>query len=228
MTPIPRIERGDELIAVNGIPFVWALRRGIDWMRPGEFPTSYLIEKADGRRITVELSPEPVSERLRCRRTALVQVLVLIVAAIYVAIGGVVWWLKPDRSEAWALAPVLFGHGGSTRPRRPRPIAIAWAWPRVLVNLPTHRSDHVPPLHDLSHRAGLDRSQSPDPDYCPTEPPSLWACSAFWRSHWSFHPGLMMSAVLLLHDGALCLIAMRYWARNAAATARASCETTPT
>jgi hypothetical protein len=129
----PRIERGDELIAVNGVPFVWALRRGIHWLRPGE-PNDYLIEKADGRRITVELPPEPVSE-IEMSGVTLVQVLVLIVAAIYVAIGGVVWWLKPDRSEAWAL--VLFCSAMAVQlATTTQTDLIAWAWPRLLVNLP--------------------------------------------------------------------------------------------
>jgi signal transduction histidine kinase len=128
-----RIDRGDELVAVNGVPFVWALHRGIDWLKPG-VPNSYLVEKVDGRRITVELLPEPVS-RVEMPGIALIHMFVLIVSAIYLAVGGAVWWLKPDRSEAWAL--VLFCSAMAVQlATTTQTELIAWAWPRVLINLP--------------------------------------------------------------------------------------------
>jgi hypothetical protein len=128
-----QIERGDELIAVNGVPFVWALRRGIDWLKP-DVPNSYLVEKAEGRRITVELPPEPLS-KAAMPAISVVHVLVLLVSAIYLAIGGAVWWLKPDRSEAWAL--VLFCSAMAVQlASMIQTDVIAWAWPRMMANLP--------------------------------------------------------------------------------------------
>jgi signal transduction histidine kinase len=131
--PDPRIERGDELVAVNGVPFVWALRRGIDWLQP-DVPNSYLVEKANGQRIAVELPPEPAS-KAGIPGIALVHMLVLFLAAVYLAIGGSVWWLKSDRSEAWAL--LLFCSAMAVQlATTTQTDLIAWAWPRVLVNLP--------------------------------------------------------------------------------------------
>jgi signal transduction histidine kinase len=129
----PQVERGDELIAVNGIPFAWALRRGIDWLNP-DVPNSYLIENAEGRRITVDLPPEPLSKAVM-PAIAVVHVLVLLVAAIYLAIGGAVWWLKPDRSEAWAL--LLFCSAMAVQlASMIQTDVIAWSWPRMMANLP--------------------------------------------------------------------------------------------
>jgi signal transduction histidine kinase len=131
--PGSRIEGGDELIAVNGVPFVWALRRGNAWLKVG-VPNTYLIEKPDGRRITVDLVPVPIAETAMPGITA-IHMLVLLVAVIYLVIGGAVWWLKPDRSEAWAL--VLFCSAMAVQlATTTQTNLIAWAWPRVLVNLP--------------------------------------------------------------------------------------------
>jgi signal transduction histidine kinase len=128
-----KVEPGDELIAINGVPSVWALRRGVDWLEP-DVPNSYLVEKADGRRVTVDLLPEPLSEAVM-PAIALVHVLVLLVAAIYLAIGGAVWWLKPDRSEAWAL--LLFCSAMAVQlASMIQPDVIAWALPRTMFNLP--------------------------------------------------------------------------------------------
>jgi signal transduction histidine kinase len=127
------VERGDELVAVNGVPFVWALNRGIEWLEPG-VPNRYLIRKHDGRRTTVDLPPVPVAE-LDMPGMSLVHVLVLIVAMIYLAIGAAVWWLKPDRSEAWAL--VLFCSAMAAQlSTTTQTSLVAWSWPRMMVNLP--------------------------------------------------------------------------------------------
>ncbi len=127
------VDRGDELIAVNGVPIVWALNHGIDWLESG-VPNRYLIRKSDGRRITVDLPPVPVSE-IAMPGTTLVHVLVLLVAMIYLAIGAAVWWLKPDRSEAWAL--VLFCSAMAAQlSTTTQTSLVAWAWPRMMVNLP--------------------------------------------------------------------------------------------
>ena len=131
--PGSAVDRGDELIAVNGVPIVWALNHGIDWLEAG-VPNRYLIRKSDGRRITVDLPPVPVSE-IAMPGMTLVHVLVLLVAMIYLAIGAAVWWLKPDRSEAWAL--VLFCSAMAAQlSTTTQTSLVAWAWPRMMVNLP--------------------------------------------------------------------------------------------
>jgi len=127
------VERGDQLVAINGVPFVWELRRGDAWLTPGVANT-YLIEKPDGRRITVDLLPASIAD-IRLPGITVIHGLVLLVAAIYLVIGGAVWWLKPDRSEAWAL--VLFCSAMSVQlATATQTDLIPWAWPRVLVNLP--------------------------------------------------------------------------------------------
>ena len=127
------VQRGDELIAVDGVPFLWALRRGIDWLKP-DVPNSYLIEKPGGRRITVELLPVPLS-KAAMPAISVVHILVLILSVIYLSIGGAVWWLKPDRSEAWAL--VLFCSAMAVQlASMIQTDVIAWGWLRMMANLP--------------------------------------------------------------------------------------------
>jgi signal transduction histidine kinase len=62
----------------------------------------YSIEKRDGRRLEVALAPVPVREN-RTRVDDLVHGLLLGVALIYLVTGAVVFWLRPERSGAWAL-----------------------------------------------------------------------------------------------------------------------------
>ena len=126
-------EPGDLLLEVNGQPYPRANQRGLDWLRPG-VPNTYLIGKSDGRRIEVTLPPEPVSWYLTPAMLAL-QGLLLLVACVYLATGGIVWWLKPDRPSAWALllfSCVLAVEVSSTMSTD----LIAWAWPRLDINLP--------------------------------------------------------------------------------------------
>jgi signal transduction histidine kinase len=126
-------EPGDFVLEVNGEPFPRANQRGIDWLRPG-VPNAYLIEKRDGRRIEVTLPPEPVSWFLTPAMLGL-HGLLLLVACVYLATGGIVWWLKPGRPAAWALllfSCVLSVEVASTMSTD----LIAWAWPRLDFNLP--------------------------------------------------------------------------------------------
>jgi len=131
--PDAGLERGDQVLAINGVPVVWALQRGIDWLEPA-VPNRYLVEKPDGRRVTLELPPEPLS-RAVMPGVALFHTLLLLVAGIYLATGASVWWLKPDRAEAWAL--VLFCSAMAVQLSTTiETDLISWGWQRMLVTLP--------------------------------------------------------------------------------------------
>jgi signal transduction histidine kinase len=124
---------GDRVIEVNGEPFRLALRRGGDWLREGA-SNSYLLEKRDGRRVSVDLLPEPLAD-ITTPGQALFRVLMLLVAAIYLATGGVVWWFKPGRPGAWAL--LLFCSTMCVQLANTiQSEVIAWSWERMAINGP--------------------------------------------------------------------------------------------
>ncbi len=124
---------GDQIVAVNGEPYAWALFRGTGWLEPGR-PNSYLLERRDGERYTLELAPVPATAHVT-HATVLFQAALVLVAMIYLVTGGAVWWLKPGRAEAWALTlfcSVMAVQLATTIPTN----HIAWAWPRMAINLP--------------------------------------------------------------------------------------------
>jgi two-component system NtrC family sensor kinase len=124
---------GDIIISVNGEPYNAALRRGSDWLEAG-VPNTYLLEKPDGRRIEVELDPEPIQWALTPLMMVF-QALLVLVASIYLATGGIAWWFKPDRSEAWAL--LLFCCTMATQLALTlNTDFITWGWPRAVINGP--------------------------------------------------------------------------------------------
>ena len=108
--------------------------RAVDWLRAG-VPNVYLLEKRDGRRITVTLAAGSVrrdarADRVRCSTRSL-----LVVAMIYLVTGGAVWWMRPDRAGAWAL--LLFCSTMSVQLATViQTDYIAWSFPRLMVNLP--------------------------------------------------------------------------------------------
>ena len=111
MTPISRSSAVTSSIAVNGVPFVWALRRGIDWLKP-DVPNSYLVEKADGRRVTVELPPEPLSKAVM-PAIAVVHVLVLLVAGDLPRHRGRGVVAQARSRRGLGAPPLLLRHGGA-------------------------------------------------------------------------------------------------------------------
>ncbi len=127
------VEPGDRILELNGEPYSEALRRGIGWLREG-VPNRYVFERRDGSRVEVELPPLPADWTIR-PVTLLVHVLLLIGAVIYLATGTGVWWLKSDRSEAFAL--LLFCCAMATQLASTlQTDFIAWGWPRLALNAP--------------------------------------------------------------------------------------------
>src|SRR5204863_9180171 len=95
---------------------------------------TYLLEKPDGRRIEVTLAPEPIAWTQTTTATAL-HALMLLAAVFYLVTGGAAWWLKSDRSEAWAL--MLFCCTMAAQlATMPQTNLIPLGWPRMLVNVP--------------------------------------------------------------------------------------------
>ncbi|HVH17482.1 MAG TPA: ATP-binding protein, partial [Myxococcota bacterium] len=95
------IEVGDRVIAVDGAPInEWFRKRGWEALRR-EVPVVFDVEKTSGALATIPL--QPVS-RMESGVLMLVPVLLASVAVgiAYLALGGLVWRLKPDRDESWA------------------------------------------------------------------------------------------------------------------------------
>ena len=124
---------GDRLLELNGQPFLLEYRRGPGWLQAG-VPNTYRLEKRDGRRYSVELLPEPM-EAMTSGLMVLLHGLLLMVAVIYIATGGVVWWIRRDRPGAWAL--LLFCSAMSVQLAQTiQGDMIRWSWQCLTVNLP--------------------------------------------------------------------------------------------
>jgi two-component system NtrC family sensor kinase len=127
------VEVGDRLLAVNGEPYLLAVRSGTRGLVEG-VPDTYTLEKPDGRRVDVELEPAPLAA-MSGTTTVLMHALILLVAVIYLATGGVVWWLRQGRPTAWALLlfcsslSVLLAMSVQTH-------LITWSWPILTVDVP--------------------------------------------------------------------------------------------
>jgi signal transduction histidine kinase len=126
-------EHGDVVVAMNGRPYYEVLREGTKRLDPAH-PNTYTLEKRDGRRIEVTLAPEPIAWAQTPTLSAL-HALMVLAAAFYLVIGSAAWWLKSDRSEAWAL--LLFCCAMAAQlATMPQTNLIPLGWPRMLVNVP--------------------------------------------------------------------------------------------
>ncbi len=124
---------GDRVLEVNGASYLLQLRQGSGWMREGVANT-YLLEKRDGRRFTVELPPESLAD-MTSRFTVLLHGLMLLVAVIYIATGGIVWWLRRDRPGPWAL--LLFSSAMTVQLAHTiQAEVIAYTWECLTINMP--------------------------------------------------------------------------------------------
>ena len=96
------VEPRDRLVAVDGLPTTaWFRRGGLHSLADGQ-PHSYGFQKPGGRTLRVELPSVPPGS-LTSPLQRLVDLGVPAVGLIYLAIGAVVWRLKRDRPESWAL-----------------------------------------------------------------------------------------------------------------------------
>jgi len=95
------IERGDRLVAIDQQRVWTALRSGAEFLKPG-VRNEYRVEKSDGSELVVSLLPAPASFDRRYGQT-LMHLGLMLVALLYVCIGGIVWRSRPDRAEAWAM-----------------------------------------------------------------------------------------------------------------------------
>jgi signal transduction histidine kinase len=92
---------GDHVVALNGRPFLPIAHHSRAALQPGA-ANHYLFEHPGGERFERVLAPVPLSETWT-EFEVLVHALLLLVALIYLGTGTVVYWLRPDRSGAWAL-----------------------------------------------------------------------------------------------------------------------------
>jgi len=127
------VEPGDVIVAMNGRPFHEVLHEGVASLDPARSNT-YTLEKKDGRQIDVTLAPEPIAWTQTPTLAAL-HALMVLASAFYLVIGSAAWWLKSDRSEAWAL--LLFCCTMAAQlATMPQTNLIPLGWPRMLINLP--------------------------------------------------------------------------------------------
>jgi|GEM_PF-580866 len=99
------VEVGDRVVAVDGVPIrEWFRDRGWERLEPG-VPVVYAVESPDGVRREVALLPVP---RAETRQALVLPVFLasLAVGVAYLALGVLVWQLRPDQEESFAF--VLF------------------------------------------------------------------------------------------------------------------------
>jgi hypothetical protein len=127
------VESGDRLIAIDGEPILHVIQAGSSFLHSGA-PNRYSMEKRDGRRLEVALNPSPL-ESTDDPVQVLLHIGLLLVSILYLAVGAVVWWNKPDRAEAWAF--LLFCSSMAVvLATAIRVELIPWSASRVLANLP--------------------------------------------------------------------------------------------
>ncbi len=128
------VERGDRVLEVNGVPITsWYRDRGWESAREG-VPIHYRLSRRSGE--VYEISALP-AVRTPGFKTLFVPLYAasLGVGVIYLALGLLVWRMKPDRSESWAfllfcstMAMALWS-GFHT-------FDALWGYERMLANLP--------------------------------------------------------------------------------------------
>jgi signal transduction histidine kinase len=124
---------GDRVLEFEGRPFLAVVHETRGRLREG-VANRYLLEKPDGRRVAVRLEPIPASEA-RTPLAILFHALLVLVAAIYLVTGGVVYRLRPDRSGAWAF--LLFcATVAAQLATSLHADYMAWSFERLVVNLP--------------------------------------------------------------------------------------------
>jgi signal transduction histidine kinase len=127
------VEAGDRLLTIDGNPtYYWFVDPG-DTLQAGR-TNLYQFER-NARTYTVALKPKIDSIATIPAWWAALYAGLLLVAVIYLAIGFVVWHLRPDRAEAWAL--VLFCSTMAAQ------LSTSFDWvptwlvgPRLVINLP--------------------------------------------------------------------------------------------
>ena len=118
---------------MNGKRYTEAIRQGLGWLQPG-VPNHYVFEQRDGSLLALDLLPEPAAW-ISTPSMLLVQALLIAGALIYLVIGTGVWWLKSERTDAWAL--LLFCCAMSTQLSLTLGTDfLAWGWPRLAFNAP--------------------------------------------------------------------------------------------
>jgi signal transduction histidine kinase len=125
------VTAGDRLVSVDG-------RSVVRWSRQGralqaDRTNQYVFEMADGRLRVARLHPIAWKDSPRISEAPLFLALIG-VGCIYLGVGMVVWRLKPDRAESWALllffsfmAAMLFSSNESELQ--------PWAYERAMLNL---------------------------------------------------------------------------------------------
>ena len=124
---------GDVVLEMNGRPFGELLRASPVGLNTGS-PNTYLLEKPNGERVSVRLTPEPlgwaITPELRLQLA-----LLILVGVVYLLAGGAAFWRKPDRSEAWALFLFCCAMASQITSAVSTDL-LPWGWIRVAVDTP--------------------------------------------------------------------------------------------
>ncbi|MEB2344712.1 MAG: GAF domain-containing sensor histidine kinase [Deltaproteobacteria bacterium] len=125
------VRPGDRLLAIDGLPVERALLEP-GRLRPGA-TNRYRIRRARDEGILEVALPPVAPDRLVPAALAVVQVALPLIGLVYLLVGAVVWRLRPDRGETWALFLFCCAMGAQLLlPPRPR----GSPWLLYWLNLP--------------------------------------------------------------------------------------------
>lgn len=128
------VEPADQVVTIDGRSIHAWFAEDLAGLKEGAANT-YGLRKRDGRTYEVKLAPEwrpPIWQR---PWSALLRAALFIVACLYLACGLLVWRLRPDRAESWAL--LLFCSTMSVSLASGQETEVAtWSHLRMFVNLP--------------------------------------------------------------------------------------------
>jgi two-component system NtrC family sensor kinase len=128
-----QLSPGDFLLEVDGTPYFEALAQMSAFIAEGE-PNTYLVASREGRQREVVLLPERIGWSLSVT-IKLAQLGLVLVALIYLVTGSVAFYLKPDRSDSWAL--LLFCSSMSVALTTILATDLTFlGWERMAINIP--------------------------------------------------------------------------------------------
>lgn len=96
------VQAADHILSIDGRSIHDWFRKDLRGLEPGK-PNEYRFERPEGGQYTVDLLPGWSPPLWQRPWAALLDAGLLLVACLYLACGLLVWRLKPDRPESWAL-----------------------------------------------------------------------------------------------------------------------------
>jgi signal transduction histidine kinase len=127
------VRPGDRVVRIDGMPTHYWLESSARGLELGR-ANAYSLARPSGDTLEVSLAPLPGKPFLELGWHAVFFAALLVVALVYFAIGIVVWRLRPDRAESWALLLFCCAMAAQLCLSMDT-LHIPWAFPRLFFNI---------------------------------------------------------------------------------------------